>query len=79
MTVEYNGRDYGHQQMWELIRKMKLDDLHVCFSMDDNSEWVASISSRSEAPYYLSCRGDAGDKTPFRALARAIKRFRECE
>ena len=79
MTVTYKGRQYGHQQLWALVAAMNKDWMNMYLEMPAGEEpsvfiWIDDETDGVERnKSFWSGFGDPGDRTPFRALARAVE------
>lgn len=81
MTVNYRGHSYGHQQIWALVAALNADGYAVKMgALPATGMWCwirryEEIDGEDRRVESYLRRGEPGDRTPFRALARAIAKM----
>jgi len=84
MTVNYQGRRYGHQQIWALVAALGANGIYVRLHGGAISKPACRLTwydgdpddeSANALQHHVLGAGEPGDRTPFRALARAIAKM----
>lgn len=81
MTVNYRGHSYGHQQIWALVAALNANGYTVRMgALPATGMWCwirryEEIDGEDRRVESYLRRGETGDRTPFRALARAIAKM----
>ena len=79
MVVEYKGKWYNVQQMWALVQQVRRDGWHVYFSTFSRAGWAVLLAHINDSTKFFIGRSEECDKTPFRALTRALREMSEAE